>query len=404
MPDAATPPAADGAPAVAPPQWPHELGGPPMLALIADAIATRRMPAVPLAGALENTTSIALADLPVADVETAVRLRCSMPSSSKERRAPTSLLDCLELTADGEVLVWCAAPPPPHHDDAAADTSPEALLQRAVMRSLPCDPPPFVFDASAHPAAKERVFTVRSDDFPDRDSWMAFCEANMKADHTLSTLNQTATQYQQSLARAAAAAAATATGGADADADVPSPADLHTASVTLAECVRCLPLPASGFERACPLTDAERAELCALCEAVASAASLDAVAPLPPAHARDGVPTRMAAGWAAGELRGVAAVCEAALASLMGSLVRFQSQQMHRWQARRSQRESHLVLSAAEHCVGCALMGELWSLHAEEMSAVEAEPPPSPNAEAVVAARWRRPPPRRRRRGGGGGG
>ena len=53
----------------------------------------------------------------------------------------------------------------------------------------------FEFDPEACPAATQSVFVVSSSDFPDDESWAAFCDANHRADVTLAALNRTAANF-----------------------------------------------------------------------------------------------------------------------------------------------------------------------------------------------------------------
>ena len=241
------------------------------------------------------------------------------------RGAEPSLLDL--FVYDGEHSALNFSGPFISHSGQPT-RQPIELLRKALNTSPPASPPAFTFDPSAYPAAKESVFVVSSAEFPDPEAWMAFCEANVKADLMLATLNQLVAKFVQS------ATARTAIGGereqqqsGGYSSGVGGSSSSSSPEIALITAVRKLANADSGVLTACPLTPSEEAELRALCENVASAAAAAVPASSP------------SRGSVAEDISGaeVARRCEAAHARLRETLVRYQSQQMHRWLARRAQ-------------------------------------------------------------------
>lgn len=264
-----------------------------------------RVPDVPLS-ALKEACELRTPDT-AAVIESFRALFSSREASPRLRgaRAPTLVdaFSCECAPSTGHVLRWSS------HGGVATPSSPVRMLREALsdskMPELPMNP--FRFDPAAYPAADQSVFVVSSDSFPDTESWHAFCEANVKADLALATLNQIAAQFLRSLGEADAAKPA-APASATAAAITAAPAGASASSTTtpsepaqppsaghfegmplinpgaaLAACVRGIPGADAGVLEACPLTADEERELTQLCESVAKAAlGRQPPHPLPP--------------------------------------------------------------------------------------------------------------------------
>ena len=301
------------------------------------------------------------------------RALCTDKASSTSPRlggAEDTLLDLYSCDAEGNLDFEL-------RDEALGTRAPIELLRDALRSHdpLPSAPPEFTFDPSAFPAATESVFVVSSAEFPNQETWMSFCEANVKADLVLATLNQIVTKFVQSLTQLAtqrdhreylttespSSGEESATVVAPPAALVPTIEGLPLANPegALIAAVRDLTTPESGVLTACPLTTAEEGELCALCEQLAMAAQL-------PAEDDD-----------ARDYPAVARRCEAAHAYLREALVRFQSQQMHRWLHRRAQLSAQYYPRLAQHALGVCVLAAFRAQYT---------PPPKPDKSTKQAA------------------
>lgn len=328
-----------------------------------------RVPDVPLS-ALKEACELRTPDT-AAVIESFRALFSSREASPRLRgaRAPTLVdaFSCECAPSTGHVLRWSS------HGGVATPSSPVRMLREALsdskMPELPMNP--FRFDPAAYPAADQSVFVVSSDSFPDTESWHAFCEANVKADLALATLNQIAAQFLRSLGEADAAKPA-APASATAAAITAAPAGASASSTTtpsepaqppsaghfegmplinpgaaLAACVRGIPGADAGVLEACPLTADEERELTQLCESVAKAAlGRQPPHPLPP-HV-------------------VASQCDEALGALRRAIVRFQSQQMYRWLARREELQAAVRPWFGQRALALFLLQAFARRHAEQ--------------------------------------
>ena len=261
--------------------WPLELGSPSFVKHITEEIDAKRVPSIPL----EMLAEFAPAVVDAAPEEIISLVRQHRPASpAPGMPAETLLLDLFTCDSSGGGGGGCDplcgalhfVPPKATEKDVAQ------LLREALTAEQPVESPAFHFEIADYPAATEYVFTVRQEDFPSREAWVSFCEANVKADLALATLNQIAAQFQQSLSAAAAAdddescdmdpadpsAAATAAASAAAAAASAKLMPLSAPEQALAACARGLPSASSGFMEACPLTVSEHSCLIQLCTTI----------------------------------------------------------------------------------------------------------------------------------------
>ena len=216
----------------------------------------------------------------------------------------------------------CAGSSVLRYNAASAEARPfSQLLRDALLTAEPASEPAFIFDPTVYPAAKDIVFVVSAAEFPDEQAWVAFCEANMRADTALATLNQLSSQFLDSM-RGTPSPCAVSSDPISSSSTMEANSAEHHALLrsrgdALAACLHSLYTPNTGLLLACPLSAAEQDVLRGLCDAVARAAQLAGK----PGAALDAMSEQM----------------HERLDELRQLLVSFQSQQTHRWLERRAQ-------------------------------------------------------------------
>ena len=130
------------------------------------------------------------------ELSAAVEEHCRSQHGQQIPRAP-ALLTCFALD-DSWRLHY--RPKVPLADEGSTNLA--GLLLDVLDADVPLAMPEFCFDPAAYPAATHSVFVVSSTDFPDEDSWLAFCDANQRADVALATLNQLAAKFIMELSTA----------------------------------------------------------------------------------------------------------------------------------------------------------------------------------------------------------